>query len=285
MPQFVKWEGNAAAMGRAMSRSIQTADLADVYRFGVSGLGPSMRAGPNDPSYGSPRPLAGPASARVAWFEWQPAKAGNVMVEVRDARNLVLDTFQLAIKQGRLGAFKLEMSSPIQAVKPTKADGPGGGGHTGPDWFIAAGMDFHAPAGTEVLAAFDGYVSRLQPHNKAGDSAKVFGAQIFVRAHNNGVGAFYTHITDVPNGIRQGTSVKRGDRLGVVYTNHQTGPHLHWALVEILGATPGTRYPGPIPGARYAKVNLHEHFVSLSGSATSSFVRFAQNGTPPHPTA
>jgi murein DD-endopeptidase MepM/ murein hydrolase activator NlpD len=76
--------------------------------------------------------------------------------------------------------------------------------------------------------------------------------------------------------VAMGALVRRGDRLGTIYTNGQTGPHLHWALVEIIGR---------IPGARYVGANLHQHFLRLSGSATKTVIRFAQNGTPPAPVA
>jgi murein DD-endopeptidase MepM/ murein hydrolase activator NlpD len=272
MPQFLKWEGSARSSGRAISRTIQNADATGVFRFGVAGMAAGLRAGPNDPSYGAPRPIGQAGS--VAWFEWRPARPGHVMVEIRDTRNAVLDSFQLAIQKTGLGEFTLDMSSPIQAVAVTHADGPGGGGHTGPDWFIAAGMDFHAVAGTPVLAAFDGHITRFQPHQKATDSAKVFGAQIFVRGHQNGMGGFYTHITDVPKRLGIGAHVRRGEPLGVVYTNGQTGAHLHWALVEIIGGLPGGRYVG---------VNLHEHFKRLSGSSATTRIRFPQNGSRPGP--
>jgi hypothetical protein len=85
------------------------------------------------------------------------------------------------------------------------------------------------------------------------------------------MGGFYTHITDVPDGIRVGTQISRGDLLGKVHPGFGT-PHLHMALVEIIGGAPQGRYVG---------VNLFAHFVSIANTSTVNRVTFNQNGTPP----
>ena len=68
--------------------------------------------------------------------------------------------------------------------------------------------------GTPVYAAFDAHITRFQQHNPAADSGTVYGANIFVRAANDGMGAFYTHITDTPTELGLGSTVARGDLLG-----------------------------------------------------------------------
>jgi hypothetical protein len=85
------------------------------------------------------------------------------------------------------------------------------------------------------------------------------------------MGAFYTHLTDVPGGIAVNSKIRRGDLLGKVHHGHRT-PHLHLALVEIIGGAPGGRYVG---------VDLFRHFVSTANSTAVSHVTFHQSGSPP----
>jgi hypothetical protein len=133
-------------------------------------------------------------------------------------------------------------------------------------------MDLGASAGTEVRAAFDAHITRFTPHVPRNDTSKVFGAQLFMRSPNNMMGGFYTHITDVPAGVGIiGAVIHRGDLLGKVHPGHGT-PHLHLALVEIIGGAPNGRYMG---------VNLFNHFKALSNTARVSAVTFNQNGSPP----
>jgi hypothetical protein len=132
-------------------------------------------------------------------------------------------------------------------------------------------MDLGAAAGTEVRAAFDAHITKFTPHVPAHDTSKVFGAQLFMRSANNMMGGFYTHLTHVPAGMRIGTTISRGDLLGRVHSGHGT-PHVHMALVEIVGGAPNGRYVG---------VNLFTHFLSLVNTSTVSRVTFNQDGRPP----
>src|SRR4030095_14726607 len=104
--------------------------------------------------------------------------------------------------------------------------------------------DIGADEGTAVYEAFDGHVTRFQPHNPADDSGRVYGAQIFMRAPNDMMGGFYTHITDVPAGLGVNSVVARGALLGRVLRFGGIPPHPHLALVEIIGGAPGGQYVG-----------------------------------------
>jgi murein DD-endopeptidase MepM/ murein hydrolase activator NlpD len=170
-----------------------------------------------------------------------------------------------------MAAFTLDMSSPFPSGYTRHHGGPRTGGHRGPNWYIEFGMDLGANTGTEVYAAFDAHVTTFTPHVRANDSSKVFGAQIFMRASNDMMGGFYTHLTDVPTGIRRGAQISRGDLLGKVHPGHGT-PHLHWALVEIVGGAPRGRYIG---------VDLFADFVAISNSSTVISVTFNQDNTLP----
>ena len=113
---------------------------------------------------------------------------------------------------------------------------------------------------------------KFTPHVPRHDTSKVFGAQLFMRSPNDRMGGFYTHLTNVPAGIGIiGTVIHRGDLLGRVHPGHGT-PHLHLALVEIIGGAPNGRYMG---------VNLFDHFKAISNTTRVSVVTFNQNGTPP----
>jgi hypothetical protein len=132
-------------------------------------------------------------------------------------------------------------------------------------------MDLGANAGTEVHAAFDAHMTRFTPHVPADDTDSVFGAQLFMRSPNDMMGGFYTHLTDVPAAIVVGARISRGDLLGRVHPGHGS-PHLHMALVEIIGGAPQGRYVG---------VNLFTYFVSSANTSRVSHVTFNQDGTPP----
>jgi hypothetical protein len=133
-------------------------------------------------------------------------------------------------------------------------------------------MDLGANAETEVRAAFDAHITKFTPHTPASDTGKVYGAQLFMRSPNDMMGGFYTHITDVPAGISDGSPVSRGDLLGYVYKFPGTPPHLHLALVEIIGGAPGGQYMG---------VDLYDLFLEMANTDTVSSVTFNQDGSPP----
>jgi murein DD-endopeptidase MepM/ murein hydrolase activator NlpD len=170
-----------------------------------------------------------------------------------------------------MAAFTIDMSSPIPAGFTGHHGGPGAGGHDpSSEWYIAFGMDLGAPAGTDVFAAFDGHITRFNADRPTPPGSKQFGAEIFVRSSNDMMGGFYTHIGDVPSAITQGATISRGDRLGRIKTF--SPPHLHFALVEIIGGAPGGRYTG---------VSLLSTFVSISNTSGVIHVTFNQDGTPP----
>jgi murein DD-endopeptidase MepM/ murein hydrolase activator NlpD len=170
-----------------------------------------------------------------------------------------------------MAAFTISISGPFPSGFTTGHGGPNSGGHQPPQWYIQFGMDLGAVAGTEVRATFDAHVTRFNPHNPASDTGKVYGAQLFMRSPNDQMGGFYTHITDVPAGIGVGSVISRGQLLGKVIG--RTPPHLHLALVEIIGGAPGGRYMG---------VDLYSAFLEMAEKpATIKSVTFNQDGSPP----
>lgn len=175
-----------------------------------------------------------------------------------------------------MAAFDIEVSSPVAAGFTAGLGGPHVGTHTPPaKWYIEYGMDLGAQEGSTVRAAFDGHVTVFHPHDPATDTSRIYGAQIFVRAPNDMMGGFYTHMKDVPAGLGADSAVSRGDELGSVLQFPGTAPHLHMALVEILGGAPA-------PDDRYRGVdNMYDFFLETARSDAATDVRFQQDGSPP----
>lgn len=177
----------------------------------------------------------------------------------------------------RRSSFNVDVSAAVNHSGFTHGlGGPHQGGHQGTNWYIQYGMDIGAHEGTEIYAAFDAHITKFQPHDSAQDNGKVYGAQIFMRAPNDMMGGFYTHLIDVPVGISVGTTVTRGDLLGRVHRFGGISPHLHLALVEIIGGAPGGQYIG---------VDLYELFLKLESEEPGKVVpvTFWQDGSKPTP--
>jgi murein DD-endopeptidase MepM/ murein hydrolase activator NlpD len=169
-------------------------------------------------------------------------------------------------------AFTIDVSNPFTEGFTGGLGGPGVGGHVSPHWYIQYGMDLAAAVGTTVHAAFDAHITRFTPHVPADDSGKVYGAQLFMRSPNDCMGGFYTHLTGTQPGLAVGSAVNRGDALGTVYGFAGIAPHLHLALVEILGGAPNGRYQG---------VDLYQLFLDTANTDTVTSVEFRQDGSPP----
>ncbi|MFD9669821.1 peptidoglycan DD-metalloendopeptidase family protein [Rhodococcus sp. NPDC059968] len=173
--------------------------------------------------------------------------------------------------------FTVEVTAPVGVPGFTQGyGGPNQGGHVGPSWYIQYGMDIGGAEGTPVYAAFDGHVTKFQPHNPAADSGRVYGAQIFMRSPNDVMGGFYTHLTDVADGLGVGSGVAVGEFLGRIHKFGGISPHLHLALVEIIGGAPDGQYQG---------IDLYQFFLSLQTNNPEAFVpvQFWQDGRPPEP--
>lgn len=85
------------------------------------------------------------------------------------------------------------------------------------------GVDYAAAAGTPVMAAGDGVVTRA---GRAGG----YGNLIEIR-HDNGMVTRYAHLRGFARNIRRGSHVSQGERVGFVgQTGLATGPHLHFEV-------------------------------------------------------
>jgi hypothetical protein len=83
------------------------------------------------------------------------------------------------------------------------------------------GVDIDGDTGTPVTAANDGTVVMTRDNYSAGKTVVVH--------HGAGLYTTYFHLSKI--GVKNGTKVKQGQRLGLVGgTGRVTGPHLHWGV-------------------------------------------------------
>jgi murein DD-endopeptidase MepM/ murein hydrolase activator NlpD len=88
---------------------------------------------------------------------------------------------------------------------------------------LHTGVDLAAPTGTPVLAAAPGKVQYVGIDSGYG--------KYVVVSHSQGYSTYYAHLSAVAAGLRVGSQVKQGQRLGAVgSTGTATGPHLHFEI-------------------------------------------------------
>jgi murein DD-endopeptidase MepM/ murein hydrolase activator NlpD len=89
---------------------------------------------------------------------------------------------------------------------------------------VHTGVDWTAPMGTPVVAAYGGTVTAIGP---SGDDGNVIAL-----AHSGGRQTTYAHLQDFAPGLAVGTAVKPGDLLGFVGNSGRSDtPHLHFELL------------------------------------------------------
>lgn len=88
---------------------------------------------------------------------------------------------------------------------------------------VHKGVDWAAPVGTKVFAAFDGEVAFASDGGDYGNLVRL--------SHGGGRETRYAHLSRFQTGLTVGMSVKAGDLIGFVGTTGlSTGPHLHFEL-------------------------------------------------------
>ncbi len=103
------------------------------------------------------------------------------------------------------------------------------------------GIDYVAPAGTPILAAGDGRVSKATRTGPNGN--------FVILQHGDQIQTKYLHLSKFGRGVRTGTQVRQGQVIGYVgATGWATAPHLHYEfLVDGVHKDPRTV---PLPKAR-----------------------------------
>lgn len=85
------------------------------------------------------------------------------------------------------------------------------------------GVDYSAPEGTAIYAAGDGVVVKKYVSSSFGKYIKI--------KHENGFTTAYAHMNQFADGVGEGTTVSKGQKIGEVgSTGKSTGPHLHFEL-------------------------------------------------------
>ncbi len=103
------------------------------------------------------------------------------------------------------------------------------------------GIDYVAPAGTPILAAGDGRVSKATRTKPNGN--------FVILQHGAAIQTKYLHLSKFGRGIRGGTQVRQGQVIGYVgATGWATAPHLHYEFL-VNGAHKDPRTV-PLPKAR-----------------------------------
>lgn len=94
-----------------------------------------------------------------------------------------------------------------------------------------AGVDFLLRRGTPVIATGDGEVRRAK-------SSPAYGNFVEIRHPEAGYFTRYAHLSEIPDSIRRGAKVERGDTIGYSgNTGRSTGPHLHYEVHNQSGQT------------------------------------------------
>jgi murein DD-endopeptidase MepM/ murein hydrolase activator NlpD len=102
------------------------------------------------------------------------------------------------------------------------------------------GVDYAAPAGTQIQATADGVVISAGWNGGAGRMVRI--------RHKNNYETMYLHLQGFAAGIRRGTRVKGGDVIGYVgSTGESTGPHVDYRILR------GGGYLNPL-SAKFAPV-------------------------------
>ena len=116
---------------------------------------------------------------------------------------------------------------------------------------VHTGVDWAAPSGTPVTAAFSGEIVAAGPGGGYGNLLKI--------GHGGGRETWYAHLSAFAEGIAPGRAVNAGDLVGYVgTTGNSTGPHLHFEL-RVAGAP-----TDPLAAATA--------FVAAAGSAVEALV-------------
>ncbi len=120
-----------------------------------------------------------------------------------------------------------------------------------------AGVDFSVPTGTPIYATGDGVV------DFAGVSSG-YGYNVRIRHPKAKRVTLYAHLSRIPEGIRPGVSVERGEVIGISgNTGLSTSPHLHYEIRRLGGDEPVNPIYSFAPGV---KPSEYQELVQIAES-------------------
>lgn len=93
------------------------------------------------------------------------------------------------------------------------------------------GIDVLVDTGSMVVATGDGVV-------KKAEFSATYGHHVVVNHPSVGYSTLYAHLSKIPDGIRPGRKVTRGEAIGISgSTGRSTGPHVHYEVRDAEGRT------------------------------------------------
>ncbi len=123
-----------------------------------------------------------------------------------------------------------------------------------------AGVDFLVPVGTPVYATGDGVVAF------AGVSSG-YGQNVRIRHPKAKRATRYAHLSRIPDGVRAGVPVERGDVIGFSgNTGLSTAPHLHYEIRRLGDDEPVNPVYSFAPGVRPSE---YQELVRIAESRTT----------------
>ncbi|MXO93350.1 peptidoglycan DD-metalloendopeptidase family protein [Erythrobacter arachoides] len=89
-------------------------------------------------------------------------------------------------------------------------------------------MDIMAPEGTSVVAAAPGTLERIFLSDAGGNT-------LYIRSEDRETIYYYAHLAEYAQGLTEGMTIRRGQRLGTVGSTGNAdpaAPHLHFAMLR-----------------------------------------------------
>ncbi|MCT7986896.1 M23 family metallopeptidase [Laspinema olomoucense] len=218
--------------------SIQQAQQANLYSPALQPLEPPAIAAPVGASSAQPEPVYYPEpEASYATLSQVPVRTSPVYPDASvqadidgihyrtkaAARNF--DWKRLGRSSGRQGNGNTNMIFPL-AIPAEITSLFGWRNHPiFGDSRFHSGMDFGAPTGTPVVAAYSGTVS-------IADWMGGYGQTVVLQHQNSTLETLYAHLSNIF--VQPGEVVEQGQVIGEVgSTGNSTGPHLHFELREL----------------------------------------------------
>lgn len=98
------------------------------------------------------------------------------------------------------------------------------------------GLDILVTTGTPVAAAGDGVIETAA-------TSPTYGKYVVIEHQATGYSTLYAHLSEIPENIRPGRRIKRGEVIGLSgSTGRSTGPHLHYEVRDKDGRTLNPTY-------------------------------------------
>lgn len=103
-------------------------------------------------------------------------------------------------------------------------------------------IDIYLGSWTQIYAANNGTIVKMAYSPKSRDGGNGYGNYMIVN-HNNGIYTLYAHMNGFARGLKEGSTVGRGQLIGYMgTTGDATGPHLHFEAWHGMPWNGGTHF-------------------------------------------